>query len=267
MCTVFLAFKTHPEYDIILIGNRDEFLDRPTLVAHLWEEKPEIFAGKDVKAGGTWMGVSRHGRFATLTNYRDPNDIRPEALSRGGLVTHFLTGTESPDSYLETVNADAELYNGFNLIAGTSEKVVYYSNKEKQIQSLNPGVYGLSNCFLNTPWPKVSDSIPLFRDLIAQKGTFPLEEAFGLLQNPTLYPDERIPETGVPLEWERKLSSLFIQIPPRYGTRQSSVILIHKTGEIMMEERTWYFDNQWDMNSPKIAKIHFQAERGKTPSS
>ncbi len=267
MCTLFLAYKTHPLYDLILIGNRDEFLDRPTEKAHLWAEYPGLFAGRDLKAGGTWMGISGNGRFATLTNYRDPNDIRPDALSRGDLVKDFLVEESTPLEYLEKIQSQSTLYNGFNLLVGTKDSLGYFSNKQNQIQLLPPGVYGLSNRFLDTPWPKVAENKILFRQLTETEGEFSKEAAFHLLTHSGTYEAERLPNTGVPPEWEKKLSALFIQIPPTYGTRLSTVILMKKNGEIEMEERTYFDGKEWKMDAPETAFIQFLEGKVKYPSS
>lgn len=257
MCTLFFALDTHPIYDFILIGNRDEFLNRPTLGATWWDTHPNLFAGKDIQAGGTWMGVSKLGKIAALTNYRDPKNLRANAKSRGDLVKDFLVSAISPSDFIAAHEAEAHLYNDFNLVIGDRNELCYFSNKQKEISlPLQKGYYGLSNGLLDTPWPKVSENKQLFQELVENNEVFPLEQAFQLLQNTKTYPEEILPSTGIPLDLERNLSALFIKMP-NYGTRVSTIILRKKTGRMYMEERSYYTDNQLKINTPTIAKTEF----------
>lgn len=258
MCTLFLAIDSHPIYDLILIGNRDEFLNRPTAAAAWWKDEPNIFAGRDLKAGGTWMGISKNGRFASLTNYRDPHNLRPDAKSRGDLVKDFLNGDISPQDYCDALQEEAHLYNDFNLLVGDRKQTSYFSNKQAHsIPPLAAGFYGLSNALLDTPWPKVANNKLLFEDLVKNNSEFPIEKGFQLLQNPQIYPDAELPQTGVPLALERSLSALFIALPT-YGTRVSTIILREKTGKMYMQERSYYEEGKLKMDAPSISKTSFE---------
>lgn len=257
MCTLFFALDSHPIYDFILIGNRDEFLNRPTLAAAWWDTHPNLFAGRDIQAGGTWMGVSKSGKIAALTNYRNPKNLRANAKSRGDLVKDFLISDTSPANFIAEHEAEARLYNDFNLVIGDREEMYYFSNIQTETYlPLQKGYYGLSNALLDTPWPKVSENKQIFQNLVENHEVFPLETAFQLLQNAKTYPEEILPSTGVPLELERNLSALFIKMP-NYGTRVSTIILREKTGRMYMEERSYYKNNNLEINHPTIAKTEF----------
>ena len=153
MCLILVAWQAHPGYPLLVAANRDEFYARRTASADFWPESPQVLAGRDLEAGGTWLGITRQGRFAALTNYRDPSSHKPQAPSRGKLVADFLRGKDSIDAYLDTLDAIA--YNGFNLLLGDGKQLIAFSNITMQRHELAPGVYGLSNALLDTPWPKV----------------------------------------------------------------------------------------------------------------
>lgn len=242
MCTLFFAHKAHPKYRFILIGNRDEFLNRPTQTAHHWTEKPAIFGGKDMQAGGTWLALHQNGRFSTLTNYRDPQNIRKDAPSRGDLVVNFLENDTLPVDYMKSLQTTAHLYNGYNLLTYTKGELAYFSNVENEVKNLSAGIYAVSNHLLDTPWPKVAENKALFAELIQQNDDFPIDKAFSLLQNRATFPEERLPKTGVPPEWEKMLSALFI-VSPNYGTRVSTIVLEDEVGNWYMEERTYHIEN------------------------
>lgn len=227
MCLILFGWKSHPQYDLVLVANRDEFYDRPTQPAHEWNEHPGMIAGKDLTAGGTWMGITKTGRFAALTNYRDPKNIDPNAPSRGHLTKDFLISDTSPLNYLSTLKSEKSNYNGFNLLVGDQESLWYYNNVNHQIKELNAGVYGLSNALLDDPWPKVVNGKHGLKQLIIQSEPKD-DELIGLVMNNSTAPDEDLPDTGVPLEWEKALSAMFIA-KDNYGTRCSS--LVYKKGD------------------------------------
>ena len=238
MCLILLSYKQHQEYTLILAANRDEFYARPTLPASRWPEG--LVAGKDLKAGGTWMGVHPDGRFGMVTNYRDPASEKPQALSRGNVVVNYLAGEHEPEGYLEGLHSKAEAYNGYNTLLGSPESLWYYSNKEQRIKEVQPGLYGLSNHLLDTAWPKVVRGKKLLASVLRE----PLlnsEALFEILKDDTVAPDDQLPETGVPLEWERTLSAMFIQ-SPQYGTRCSTILTIGRSGELAFHERTYPTD-------------------------
>src|SRR6476646_9539668 len=238
MCLVLMALETHPEYSLIVAANRDEFYDRPTAPAAFWPGAPSVVGGRDLKAGGSWLGIDRSGRFAAVTNYRQGQREPTAPRSRGRLVSDFLIGNTNAAEYMETVHRDAGLYNGFNLIVGDAFGFCYYSNQGERPQGLAPGVYGLSNHLLDTPWPKVTTSKGAFDALLRDSGPRLAEDLFSLLADRTRAPEHLLPATGVSSEWERLLSSAFI-VSGNYGTRSSTVVLIGRDGKILFIERTF----------------------------
>jgi uncharacterized protein with NRDE domain len=237
MCTIFFAHKAHPRYSLIIVANRDEFYNRPTKPAHWWMDAPQILAGKDLQAGGTWMGVNKQGKFVAITNYRDPHNIMPDAPSRGDLATRFLLEQDSANQFLQKLSPYAPSYNGFNLLVADQDEMGYLSNYGGEYELLESGIYGLSNHLLDTPWPKVWKNKILFEDLVENNDEFPVNQAFELLKNPETAPDNELPSTGVPYEWEKMLSALFIK-GATYGTRVSTVILVGNDGKVQFEERS-----------------------------
>ena len=236
MCLILFSYDEHPKYRLILAANRDEFYERPTEPAAYWDEYPGLIAGKDVKAGGTWMGITPALRFAAITNYRDPAAEKKEAPSRGHLVLDYLKEEMSPESYLHQLKTHAHAYNGYNLLVGDKSGLWYFSNKERVVRSVHAGVHGLSNALLNTSWPKVEKGKAALANLAGQQDV-DAQQLLALLADPAQAPDETLPNTGVPLDWERRLSSMFIQ-SPNYGTRASTALLIDYEGNVSFVERT-----------------------------
>lgn len=243
MCTIFFSYDRHPDYWLIVAANRDEFYDRPTREAGFWQDHPEILAGRDLRGNGTWMGITRTGRIAAITNVRDPNSMKVGAPTRGDLVTDFLAGNKRPQSYLETLDRRSGQYNGFNLIVGNGKTLCYYSNQNRQPCEIPPGVHGLSNHLLNTPWPKVKRGTVRFAELVNGEGKISHEEIFTLLQDGDRAPDGLLPETGVGLAWERLLSSLHIN-GDIYGTRTASLLLMGRDGNVTFLERTYSLEGE-----------------------
>ncbi len=237
MCLILFAYKVHPAYPLILAANRDEFYDRPSAPADFWSRHPQVLAGIDLKERGTWLGVTKEGKFAAITNYRDPASWKKDAPSRGGLVSRYLTGSSSAEKYLKRVSARAAEYNGFNLLLGDARDIFVYSNRGK-MQKLTPGIYGLSNRLLDTPWPKVRRGKKLMKAALDKKGAELEEALFALLADRQVPPDDQLPETGVNLEWERMLSPIFITSPV-YGTRSSSILLIGRNKRIKFMEKVY----------------------------
>ncbi|MEM7549858.1 MAG: NRDE family protein [Bacteroidota bacterium] len=236
MCLIIFAWKKHEDYKLVLTANRDEFYDRPSERIHFWKEHPEILAGKDLKEGGTWMGVTKGGRFAALTNYRDPKNIKEKAPTRGNLVLDFLKGTQTPKHYLSSLQYRADDYNGFNLLAGDGEDLYYYSNYAIDVQKIEPGVYGLSNSLIDGPWPKVEMGKKRLESSIHKKEPNK-DELFDHLFDPKIYSDDELPDTGIPLEWERAVSAMHINKENHYGTVNSTVLLWNSNDEISYMER------------------------------
>lgn len=237
MCLILLAWQTHRDYPLVVAANRDEFHARPSAAAAFWPMAPQLLAGRDLEAGGTWLGVTRAQRFAALTNYREGGQQRPDARSRGALVADFLTGDAPPADYLAQVALAAEHYNGFNLFVGDGERLGYYANRGAGgIRWLTPGLYGLSNHLLDTPWPKLASAKAAFADaLLHLPDPAPF---FALLADREIVPDRHLPETGVPLAWERILSAVFVS-SEGYGTRASTLLSRHRGGHTRLIERSF----------------------------
>lgn len=236
MCLIVVGWRAHPDYPLVVAANRDEFLVRAAVPAHWWTDAPDLLAGRDLEAGGTWMGVSRDGRFAALTNYRDPSLRRPGAPSRGTLVRDCLTATDDTESHLRAVAKVSAQYAGFNLLVGDGTRLGIHESTTGAVKLLEPGIYGLSNHLLDTPWPKVKLARERFAAALEQ---LPDTTAFlDLLRDHTPAADHHLPETGVTQEWERWLSSAFIRAPG-YGTRCSTVIAQHRDGSVLFREWTW----------------------------
>ncbi len=241
MCLLLLAVRKHPDYKLILAANRDEYYDRPTAPAAFWNEAPHLLAGKDLRAGGTWLGITRQGRIAAITNYRDPASMKTNAPSRGRLVSGFLLGQESPERFLKGLAQEKDRYNGFNLIIGEKDQLYWFSNRGDGAHKLSPGLYGLSNRLLDSPWPKVTRSKEAMASLLSEQKNPPQEKLFHMLGDRSIARDEQLPDTGVGMEWERILSPIFIT-SPTYGTRSSTVILIDRNNGVTFTEKTFNSD-------------------------
>ena len=237
MCLITFAYKSHPKYDLILAGNRDEFYERPTRKAQFWQEegKPNILAGKDLEAGGTWLGVQKDGRWGALTNYRDPSIKKEDPPSRGEIVLEYLKAKYSAMDYLAELSKKAENYNGFNLLLWDDKDFYHYSNQNKKVTRIEPGIHGLSNALLDTPWPKLITANQELRNIISEEN-FDKEDIFKLLADDRKAPDNELPVTGIPQELEKAVSSIFIKTE-NYGSRCSTVLLIDKKGNINFTER------------------------------
>lgn len=242
MCLILFAYKANPGYDLILAANRDEFYHRPASPMHFWEENPDILAGKDIKSGGTWMGINRDKRFAALTNYRDPAVYRNDAASRGEIITDYLGSQKGPNHFAEELKQQAARFNGFNLIWGDIRRIYSFSNRDGRIMPVSPGLHGISNAFLNIPWPKVTLGKELLRDVLKKtinnKKSITSADLFSILENREMPPDRSLPDTGVGLETERMLSPIFIE-SANYGTRSSTIIIAKESGRADIWERTF----------------------------
>ena len=238
MCLILFAWRTHPEYPLVFAGNRDEAYDRPSAPAEFWRDEPAIFGGRDLQKNGTWLGLSRSGRFAAVTNYRERPVVKNAPRSRGDLAARFLLGNDAPRQYLEQVTRSASDYGAFSLIVGDGASLWYYSNRGSEIQSLSPGVHGLSNHLIDTPWPKVASGKERLGQLTGADETPLTTGLFEILLDRTPAPDAGLPDTGVGLQRERELSPLFIA-GERYGTRASTVVLIDRAGAVLFVERTF----------------------------
>jgi uncharacterized protein with NRDE domain len=235
VCLALIALSAHPRLPLLIAANRDEFHERASEPAHWWSSG--VLAGVDRVAGGTWFGVARSGRWALVTNYREGVPRDPKAPSRGELVTRALLDQAPPLVTAAAIAADGERYHGFNLLLGDGVRAAYCSNRASGAIALGPGVHGLSNHLLETPWPKVVHSKERLAAWLAT-GSTELEPLFGLLADRAQADPVALPSTGVAPEWERLLSSPFI-VDPRYGTRCSTVLAIAHGGHARFVERSF----------------------------
>lgn len=238
MCLILLAYRMHRHFPLVLAANRDEQYTRPTAAAAFWNDCPHIYGGRDLEKGGTWLGITRSGRIAAVTNFRDALAAKTSIRSRGELVSGFLSGDEPAPAYTARLLPEAHTYNGFNLIAGDRNQLCYASNRCDEVRTLAPGIYGLSNHLLDTPWPKVQRGKQVVAELLEHTEQELIEGLFGLLADRALAPDHVLPSTGVGLPRERVLSPAFI-LSPTYGTRSSSVILVARDGQVVYSERSF----------------------------
>lgn len=239
MCLILFGYKTHPRYKLIVAANRDEFYERPTAIANYWNDNPDVIAGRDLEAQGTWMGMNKKtGAISMLTNYRDLANLKTSAPSRGALVSDFLTKNISSEDYYTSIAETLPDFNGFNMVFGTADELYYTSNEFKGgLRKIPKGIYGLSNHLLNTDWPKVKKG-KLKLSAITDERNFEVEHLFEALYDDELAPDLQLPDTGIGLEKERMLSSMFIK-SPEYGTRCSTVILVDNNNKVLFAERTY----------------------------
>jgi uncharacterized protein with NRDE domain len=265
MCLLVLAWKSHPRYRLILAGNRDEFHDRAAAPLNWWQDDPRILGGRDLKASGTWLGVARSGRFGVVTNYRDLQAPVEGAPSRGNLIPRFLTGATSPKEFLDDLRGAALRYSGFNLLVGGTRALYYFSNRgAKAPTALAPGVYGLSNHLLDTPWPKLARTRERFGKLLAEP-ELQADDVFAMLGDREQAPIDNLPSTGLPTDWERVVSAPFI-VNERYGTRCSTLLLVERTGRTVLHERR--FDaagvqtgtTRFEFTSAEVPEVWFEAE-------
>ena len=241
MCLLVIAYKCRDDYPLVIAANRDEFFDRPALPLGYWPDHEDILAGRDLRESGTWMGLHKSGRLAAVTNYREPERYRSDAPSRGRLVREFLNGRNTADQFLARLHTDGRRYNGFNLVVGRPQALCYYGNRGPEPRAIEPGIHGLSNHLMDTPWPKVERAREAMDAIIRQKRRPDPEALMTLLQDRFRPPDNDLPDTGIGLEGERLLATAFIQ-SPAYGTRCSSVLRVAADGSTLFMERT--FDPQ-----------------------
>jgi uncharacterized protein with NRDE domain len=237
MCLIFLSLHQHPDYKLIVAANRDEFYARKTAPVDYWEDHSGILGGRDLEAGGTWMAMNHSGKISMITNYRDLRNLKSKAPSRGQLVSDYLMDGVTPEQYLRQIAPGKEAYNGFNLIVGSPDELWYLSNYKEGIERVANGSHGLSNALLDTPWPKVANGKKRFEELLKQPALI-ADSFFELLLDDHMAPDHQLPDTGIGLERERQLSSMFIK-SPGYGTRSSTVILIDKSDHVVFTERVY----------------------------
>ena len=238
MCLILFAWQCRPDLPLVLLANRDEYLDRPAVPAAPWAGQPTVVAGRDLVAGGTWCGAGRDGRWAAVTNIREGERTPSGSPSRGWLVRDFLLGDEAPEAFIERRTPFAA-YAGFNLLLGNSTGIWYICNREPAPVQLPPGLYGLSNGRLDSPWPKVVKGKAAL-GLLLQTAALDIEAGFRLLTDTAPAPDDELPATGVTLAWERALSATFIEAPDHaYGTRSATLHLRSAAGNCVLAERSF----------------------------
>jgi uncharacterized protein with NRDE domain len=240
VCLIALAWRAHPAQRLIVAANRDEYFGRPSAPAAFWDDHRGVLAGRDLEAGGTWLGITLEGRFAALTNYRNPADRRTGVPSRGALVSDFLAGETRPAEYLKRIEKRAASYNGFSLLVGDADALWFFSNRGTPPLRVPPGVHGLSNHLLDTPWPKVERAKAKLGEQL-KKG-FDADATFGLLDDTERAPSADLPSTGVSLELEERLSAIRILASGGYGTRCSTVLRFGGDGRVEFHERTYRED-------------------------
>jgi uncharacterized protein with NRDE domain len=242
MCILFIAVNQHPDYPLIIAANRDEFHQRPTAASLYWDEYPEILAGKDLQAGGTWMGVNKMGRVAALTNIRAPGREVENAITRGNLVLDWLKDTCEPSasekSYRQEIGRQRTLFNGYNLLFGQLDNLYVYNNFEDSFIHLEDGVFGLSNDNLDSPWPKIMKGRDALANACKEADALDKNRLFDILADKEKADDATLPQTGVPIEWERQLSSIFIK-GENYGTRSSTILTLDQHRNVNWEERVF----------------------------
>jgi len=237
MCLILFSFRAHAEHELVLLANRDEFHDRPTQQADFWVDAPDVIAGRDLQSGGTWLGVTTGGRMAAVTNVREPGRTVVDARSRGDLVRSFLLSRESALAAADSMYREKEAFNGFNLLLYDTDTLVYLSNRTSGgPHVMEPGIYGLSNAALDTPWPKVEKGKAALRRALAE-GSLDTHALLSILEDTSVADDESLPSTGVPLDWERTLSAACI-CSESYGTRASTIVRIAGDGGISLMEKT-----------------------------
>lgn len=236
MCLIVLALRATSKFRLVVAANRDEWRERPAQAALWWPEHPGLLAGRDLQAGGTWLGLTRTGRFGAITNFRDPTDRRATARSRGELVAAFLLGNDPPATFLAKLVPHAGAYNGFNLIVGDGSGLHYLGSRAGEPRAISSGVHGLSNHLLDEPWPKVRRGCEAMEQ--ALDDTDPAPRLFAMLQDTAGVPDAQLPDTGVGLAWEQRLAAPFIT-GADYGTRSSTVLTVALDGRASFHEKTW----------------------------
>ena len=238
MCVILFSVGAHSRYPLIVAANRDESYERPAAAAAFWTDHPHVYGGRDLSQGGTWLALSTRGRFAAITNYRQAVRAGAAPRSRGELTRDFLTGERDAETYLADVSRRGDEYGGYSLIAGTPERLYFSSNRGVAPHAIDAGVHGLSNRLLNEPWPKVRRGMAVLERLAGASESALLQGLFEVLADTTAAPDHLLPSTGIALERERDLSSLFIP-GESYGTRASTVVLVRADGDVVFAERSF----------------------------
>jgi len=237
MCLIVFAWRVHPRYRLVLAANRDEYHARASAPAEFWQDQPGLLAGRDLVSMGSWLGVTRAGRIAAVTNVRDGNAVAPSnAPSRGRLVSEYLGGALPPARYAHNALGQGGAYRGYNLLIGDRDTLWWTSNCGNGVRELEPGIYGVANELLDTPWPKVTAGKRALEQTLRAGPS--VGNLLALLADTNQPPDEALPDTAVGLERERLLGAVRI-VSPVYGTRCSSALLIDEAGGLQFTERSY----------------------------
>lgn len=236
MCLIAFALDSHPRYHLVLVANRDEFRSRQTVPAAWWDDAPHVLAGRDQQAGGTWLGVTTDGKLAAVTNYRDARQQADNPPSRGGLVAGYLRDPRmTADDLTAHLQGNGHRYDGFNLLYGTFRRLHYFTNRGGSSGPITPGIHGLSNHLLDSPWPKTVTARERLAALLEQDEPNP-DDLCHAFADPAPFAAETLPDTGIGPERERFLSPLYIE-GESYGTRSTTVILVGREGEVRFLEQ------------------------------
>ncbi len=236
MCLIIMAWDTHPRYKLIFAGNRDEYHARPSAGAHWWDGGQTVLGGRDLEAGGTWLAVSRAGRFAVVTNFREREaKVAARPASRGALVSDFVQNGEPPGDFLTRLAATRDQYAGYNLIFGDSESLLYYSNRGNGGAPLSAGIHGVSNHQLDTPWPKLERVRGRMSAILGQSDPDP-RQLFEMMEDRRPASDSELPDAGAGEPLERLLSAPFV-VSGEYGTRSTTVIRVTRAGVVTFVEK------------------------------
>lgn len=239
MCIVNFHFQDHPMYKLIVVANRDEYYERPTKSAHFWEDEPNILAGRDLQQKGTWLGISKEGRFAAITNYRDPSMPETGRYSRGEIIRKYLTRDIEPESFMNKLSKSRTNYGGYNIIFGDQNRLFHYNNILDESKIIDVGTHSVSNHSLNTPWPKVLKGKNNLQEYVqSHQEKVHIDDLFQIVADRSMAKDAELPHTGVGIEMERLLSPLFIKME-NYGTMSSTILLIDKEDQVTFVERTF----------------------------
>lgn len=250
MCLIVLGYQVSDRFPFILIHNRDEFYNRPFEPLSSWQEPEGILGGRDLKSEGMWLGMTKSGHFGTITNFRDIKSYRPDAPSRGSVVKSFLLESlkkpnYSPSSFLNKYEESFQQMNFFNLFFGSIVSPWYFSSRSLDLKKLDPGIYGLSNSSLDTPWPKLLQAKTKIKEILNSSESESItkieEELFKILKDPTPAQLNTLPNTGLSTEKEKALSSIFVELP-EYGTLTSTLILVDSKKKTLFEERVYNRD-------------------------
>lgn len=252
MCIITFQMNEHPKYKLMIAANRDESYARPSQQAHYWQDAPQLLAGKDLKAGGTWLGITKTGKFAAITNYRDVKTMYNKyPKSRGDILTDYLLGSDSPDMFVKTLRQSRHEYGGFNVLLGTIDRLLYYSPQLDETEVIQKGVHSISNAHLHSNWPKMQRAKTALAETPENEPNEIIQALLRQLADRHQAETTDLPDTGISLTLEEKLSSIFIETDG-YGTKCSTVLLITHDNQVEFVERTYLEDKS------KYKDVHFQ---------